>query len=508
VKLPRKLLIAVPLVVGLILVGIFMPARQVTIEGFGTLSFETAVTLTVGSEAAYASPDWLSGWTYRRPINLSQVTPVDDYQVLVTLTTSTMGNPYANVKLDGSDIRFTGSDEVTLQDYWIESWNNTGTSRIWVEVKDSPTSTIYMYYGNAAASSASDGEATFVFFDDFSTNTLADYDQAKWVDVHGDGYTAPAYDAANQRVTFDTGDDHASDIYPIGLTMDDFSMEVDFWANASYPTDATIALVGRLQNPGASSTHYYLDFSHSSYDSPGITVDSWSNGERSNTVYSEASDYYWSFNQVHTFRYAFFGDNQKFWWDKDPTQTPDVSISDTAYTSAGRLGLVAAQVRGWWDNFRVRQYLEPEPVATVGSEEPDISNTPSSKNFGTVLEDSDYWSNDGAPTFPLDDGECYFTVTNNSSAAVNIQIKATDFAGGVGWTLTSGSPGQNTVRMKAGKSGDSTEGDMVTLTNSDQDFISGLAASASKPWELKLETGTFTDVAEKTSTITLTASLA
>lgn len=506
-KLLKKLLIVIPVVVGLILVGIFVPARQVSIEGIGTLSFETAVTLSVGSEVAHASPDWLSGWTYRRPVDLSPETSIADYQVLVILDTGIMGNPYANVKPDGSDIRFTGSDGIASQNYWVESWDSSGTSKIWVEVATPATSSIYMYYGNAAAGSASDGEATFVFFDDFSTNTLADYDTAKWVDIHGDYYIAPTYDAANQRVIFNTGDNYASDMYPTGLTMADFSMEVDFWADANYPTDATVALVGRLGNPGTSSTHYYLDFSHGSYDSPGITVDSWGNGERSNTVYSEASDYYWPFNQVHTFRYAFFGSNQKFWWNKDNTQTPDVSASDATYTSAGRLGLVAAQVRGWWDNFRVRQYLEPEPMATVGSQEPAISNGPDTKDFDFVDENSDYWSNDSAPTFPLDDSECFFTVTNDSSDAVDISISATDFSGGDGWTLA-GSPGTGTVTLKAGKSGDNAEGDMVTLTNSDQNFIPSLDEYESIKWELKLETGTFTDGTEKTSTVTLTATLA
>ena len=57
----RKLLIAVPVILALTLVSLFMPARQVTIEGIGRLSFETTVTLSVGSEVAYASPDWLSG---------------------------------------------------------------------------------------------------------------------------------------------------------------------------------------------------------------------------------------------------------------------------------------------------------------------------------------------------------------------------------------------------------------------------------------------------------------
>jgi len=55
----KRLLIIVPVVVlGLTLVSLFMPAQRVSIEGVGKLSFETTVTLSVGSEVAYASPDF------------------------------------------------------------------------------------------------------------------------------------------------------------------------------------------------------------------------------------------------------------------------------------------------------------------------------------------------------------------------------------------------------------------------------------------------------------------
>jgi hypothetical protein len=118
---------------------------------------------------------WLTDFTYRRPITLSSATSQADYQVLVTLTTAIMGSPYTNVNADGSDIRFTGSDEETLQDYWIESWSNTGTSKIWVKVKDSATLTIYMYYDKAAASSASSLANTMIsggsFADTFTDET-------------------------------------------------------------------------------------------------------------------------------------------------------------------------------------------------------------------------------------------------------------------------------------------------------------------------------------------------
>jgi len=57
-----KLLIIAPLVLVLTAVSLFMPARQVTIEGIGTLSFETTVILSVGQKVAYASPDD-TGWS-------------------------------------------------------------------------------------------------------------------------------------------------------------------------------------------------------------------------------------------------------------------------------------------------------------------------------------------------------------------------------------------------------------------------------------------------------------
>ncbi len=137
---------------------------------------------------------------------------------------------------------------------------------------------------------------------------------------------------------------------------------------------------------------------------------------------------------------------------------------------------------------------------------PDISNTPATRVFGMVASGSSYWSSGSAPTFPLDDAECYFTVTNNGSFAVDISIRATNFTGGVGWTLAA-TPAENMVALKAGKSGDSLESNMVTLTTSDQPFISSLGTSSSKKWELKMETPTsFTDGAERSSTITLTAS--
>ena len=111
---------------------------------------------------------WLSGWDYRQPINISNTAgDLTNYQVKIDLNSSNVGSNF-NWSNNGSDIRFTNSTDDELN-FWIESWNSTGQeATIWVNVSylaNNTNTTIYMYYGNSEASSASDGEATFGFFD-------------------------------------------------------------------------------------------------------------------------------------------------------------------------------------------------------------------------------------------------------------------------------------------------------------------------------------------------------
>jgi len=101
-----------------------------------------------------------------------------------------------------------------------------------------------------------------------------------------------------------------------------------------------------------------------------------------------------------------------------------------------------------------------------------LSNSPTSKDFGLVDESSSYWSTvTNPPTWPLDDAECYFTLTNNGSVSIDISIKATDFSGGVGWTLVTAAPGQNQARLTVWESGDG-EGAGIYLTTTDAGSIS------------------------------------
>ena len=92
---------------------------------------------------------------------------------------------YTKAKADGADIRFStaaGNMDAKGLSYWIEQWNVDGTSIIWVKVpvlKSKAQNAVYMYYGNANAPAVSNGNATFLFFDDFEEGNYS----KKWNNV-------------------------------------------------------------------------------------------------------------------------------------------------------------------------------------------------------------------------------------------------------------------------------------------------------------------------------------
>jgi hypothetical protein len=117
-----------------------------------------------------AHAEWLDpSWGQRSTISISNPggSQLSSFQVHLSLDSTF---DFASANVNGSDVRFTSDDGTTLIPFWIESWDAAAkTASIWIKlptIQPSET-TIYLYYGNVAAASASDGEGTFDFFDDF-----------------------------------------------------------------------------------------------------------------------------------------------------------------------------------------------------------------------------------------------------------------------------------------------------------------------------------------------------
>ena len=105
---------------------------------------------------------------------------LSNYQMQLTLHygngTNSGGDIYlgGNCQTDFYDVRFTKADGVSLLDYWMEKVNAGVNATVWVEFDTISTSgtDFYIYYGNSSASSASNGSATFIIFDDLESGSV------------------------------------------------------------------------------------------------------------------------------------------------------------------------------------------------------------------------------------------------------------------------------------------------------------------------------------------------
>jgi hypothetical protein len=115
----RKLLIVFTVVLALILVSLFLPARQVSIEGVGTLS--------IGQEAAYASPDIevdgtvSTGTGTGSTITVSHTTSGTNRLMLVGISGSySSGSPViSGVTYNGVALSLVGSEAESNFKIWI-----------------------------------------------------------------------------------------------------------------------------------------------------------------------------------------------------------------------------------------------------------------------------------------------------------------------------------------------------------------------------------------------------
>ena len=121
-------------------------------------------------------PSIFEDWKYKKIIILETRTNEDNFQIKIELNSDDID--FSKINPDGSDIRFCDYKGNKLS-YWIEEWNPKGKSIIWVKIIDSKSDFIELYYGNPNAKSESNGEDTFILFDDFNYDNIDDFWE-KW----------------------------------------------------------------------------------------------------------------------------------------------------------------------------------------------------------------------------------------------------------------------------------------------------------------------------------------
>jgi uncharacterized protein DUF2341/type IX secretion system substrate protein len=148
------------------------------------------LTILLGWNANPVMAQCNCSWQYMTPVVIKNLGSVNllNYQVSITVNTAALISA-GKMIATGDDIRFSNKNSCANLPYWIESGINTATTVIWINVDNVPASgsdTINMYYGSPGATPGSNGDATFILFDDFLNPTL---DPTKWVYSGSDGKT-------------------------------------------------------------------------------------------------------------------------------------------------------------------------------------------------------------------------------------------------------------------------------------------------------------------------------
>lgn len=304
-------------------------------------------------------------WMYSKQINLSPATPVNDYQVRVVLNSGNID--YKNTLDDGADLRFYTTDGQKLN-FWIERWDKTGNSVVWVKIPQSSTSAFKMYYGNPKAIDESNGQATFDFFEDFEDKQL---DTGKWSwtrevadswneGINKDGwFYLPAlqnsnmWESDNSAPVLLTNTDYASGNWEAAAQVRISSTENYQQAGLiAYESDQTHVQTMRGFNAGQKAT-----FKVEQNDLVTVANDENLTSVNVDLKLNKVNDHYKMYYKNHS----------------DFAYTQHASEQDATLTSQ-KLGLISyadngASLDTFYDNFRIRKASTSEPVATFGSQQ-------------------------------------------------------------------------------------------------------------------------------------------
>ena len=109
---------------------------------------------------------WNDAWGVRVKItfdNSAQAENLANFPVLIRLDSSRV--KYLRTQDAGQDIRFVDANDVTVLAHEIETWNEAGSSYVWVRVPQvdasSSTDFIWMYYGNVNAADGQNATAVW-----------------------------------------------------------------------------------------------------------------------------------------------------------------------------------------------------------------------------------------------------------------------------------------------------------------------------------------------------------
>jgi len=280
-----------------------------------------------------------------------------DYAVRIELNPFTFDAWQYILYENGSDIYFTLPNGTPLF-YWIESFNKSKQQGIiWVKVPSIPANSetiIYMYFGgDNPYTSYNNGSEVFTYFDDFSTDTSANYELRG---AYFNGVT-PSMSISNGVATLSISTiGHGIAVATAVSVSDKFCV----MARARDLDVADNSQVGVMIH---GSSEEFM-FRMIDYDSNSIfRIDFYrfiSGGETKLWAKDIITDTDWHIYELCYYNGAFY-----LYRDHELQTTYSQSLADPSYNPAMMVGSDAGS-KAEFDYLIVRPYVDPEPSVSIG----------------------------------------------------------------------------------------------------------------------------------------------
>jgi hypothetical protein len=323
--------------------------------------------------ASEPDPWWNSRYGFRQRVSIQNESTTDslstEYSVKVLFDHSTVG-----ALASGNDVRmvyWNGSEFVEIDRVNESSWRS-GSTEIWFKTQADISASgydnhYYLYYNNIAAESPpADRSTVYLWYDDFSTDTLSNYYTGRFVDFADDQVGDVTYNAGD--ISFVNGDKQDGGILIPSIEESNLliSCNVNLISERGDTKGSTFGL--GLRWTSSTNANYGFYRSATTTNSPGIHDTT--SGELKNNVGSIANE---STTQLavatdYFFMYAAYNDQHRLW--KDTNDTSSANLNGTGFLqTTGNPFVQSGEQTGTLDNLLVRKYFEPEPTITLGSEE-------------------------------------------------------------------------------------------------------------------------------------------
>ena len=321
-----------------------------------------------------------TAWTNKTVIAIDNTLnshDLKDYQVSMNVTFRSGMQP------DFRDLRFaqasaSGDYESELS-YWIEKKTDNAWALVWVNVDSIPKgsiTTIFMYFGNPSAYSASNGHATFIAFDDFEYTDGPE--NHGWIqDGDKPAYTDTTNALSGSRSLFTKGSDCPAAVcnqrgIHKDVSFNNTVIEGSFYHNATDNMNVYIGVrIGSGTDP-SSGGNWFSMFANTPAGQSGKTpaaVDHYL--VRNYVCCGVSTGVLFNHNHWNSFKIVknesvtgyFLGNLVPI--RIAPSENGNLPITMIALAGGNSTDGVGGQP-WWFDELRVRSYTNPEPTVLAG----------------------------------------------------------------------------------------------------------------------------------------------